>query len=90
MKIALLKNVKYDYEVIREVDENGEPDEYHRDEHVRISEPMDVEFTMIEADEQGLKVKLIDDEISKTRANLELLEQKKADLLCIGYDKGVV
>jgi hypothetical protein len=83
MKIMIVKNVKYDFnqDIVVECDNR---DTFFDDgEYVRMSETIEVEFSMIEADVTAAKVSLIDKDISKAKAGIELLEQTKAELLSI-------
>ncbi len=80
MEIAIYKNVKYDYEVVREVTDIKESDQ----EFARLTEIMDVEFTPLSnVDVNSKKIALIDEDIKKAKAILETLNQKKAELLSL-------
>ena len=83
-KIALYKDVTYDWESVCEATEYMEEDS----EKVRISEIKEVEFDLLPYGEaEKLQIELIDKEITKTRADAEVkinnLEMKKAELLAI-------
>lgn len=86
MKIVLLKNVKYDYEAIREIREPLTLEDYVDEEHIQIGEVIDVEFPMIpEVDLISKKIEVIDIDIKKAKAGLHLLERARAELLAIPY-----
>ena len=84
MKVAIYKNTDYDYETVKEV--GGWIDE--DDEHIRISEAVEISFVMLDKSETVRKeVNAIDGQIKKVQAATQIklneLEQKKAELLAI-------
>lgn len=90
MKIVLLNNVKHDYECIREVNEFLTLEDYVDEEHVQLSEVIEVDLPMIpKVDINAKKVELIDKDIEKAKAGIHLLEQAKAELLAIPDMSGV-
>ena len=85
MKIVLLQNVMCNYETVVIVRGNDVPDAYlENDEHIQISGIIDVDFPMLkEVDLTAKKIGLIDKDIQKAKAGIELLEQARAELLAI-------
>lgn len=84
MKIALYKNIKYDYESVIIISDDSTIEYYDKDsEHIRISEFVDIDFPMLNVDLTAAKVAVIDKDIQKAKAGIELLEQAKAELLAI-------
>ena len=86
MKIVLMKNIKYNFDSVLIVDDDGKT--HTDDEYVAVSEVIDVEFPMIDVDIDGKKIAFIDKDIAKARAGIELLEQAKAELLSIPDMRG--
>lgn len=79
MKIVLLKNIKYDFDSViigSNVDGMG-------DEYIQLGEVLDVEFTILDVDINAKKAEVIDKDIQKAKAGIEMLEQAKAELLAI-------
>ena len=84
MKLVLLKNLKYDFETVTIEDEGMNLAEYIGDEYIQLSEIIDVEFPMLkDVDINAKKIEVIDKDIQKAKAGIELLEQAKAELLAI-------
>jgi hypothetical protein len=88
MFIKLFRNITYDYTRVADSC-SGEFFLDSTDDHIAISEPMEVEFTMLSnVDINGKKVKVLDKEIKKALATLEKLELQKAELLAITDQSG--
>ena len=92
MKVVLIKNVKYNYENIREVvDGSWEGSVLDPNEFVQLSEVAEVEFVMLppESVVQG-DIDIIDRQITKVQADAEsaitALTGRKQELLAIGCD----
>jgi len=87
MKIALYKSVKYKHFSVGEVEAFENSIDF-----VKISESMDVEFIDLDKSEINKKeLALIDDEITNEMADSEsrinMLKQKRQELLAIGSDE---
>ena len=83
MKLAIYKNVRIDFEVVKEVHEWTDDDS-----QVRLSETMDVEFIMLPVkDTLQPQVDFINDRIKSVQAeatnNIATLEEQKARLLAL-------
>ena len=93
MKILLMKNVKYNYKtVVIANDGGGIPDAYLDDEHVALTEVLDVDFKPIsEKETTAAQVNVIERQITKVRAaaeaSLTVLEGRKQELLAITYNE---
>lgn len=84
MKIALYKNIEHGYESVVIIDSSDIEEYYERStDCVRISEFVEIDFPMIEVDINAKKVEAIDRQIQKAKAGIEMLEQTKAELLCL-------
>lgn len=81
MKLLLTKNIKYDFDSVDII--HDENDINLMDDYVAISEIIDVDFPMIDFDLTARKIEVIDKDIAKAKAGIELLEQAKAELLAI-------
>jgi hypothetical protein len=55
MKIAMFKNIDSDYDVIGKCDDDGLSWMDGRDDYIRLSESLDVEFTMLEPPDSEIK-----------------------------------
>ena len=84
MKIALLKNITYDYDTVI-INSSDKLDSHYADDndYIQVSEIIDVELPMLDVDINAAKVKAIDEDIKKAMAGIEMLEQAKAELLAI-------
>ena len=92
MKLILLKNVKYSYEVVVEAnDDGGAPSPYIDDDYAVMSEAIDVEFPKLSSKKiiDG-QVAVIDKQIKKVMADSEAsitaLKGRKQELLAITCD----
>lgn len=92
MRIALFKNVAYGYESVATANKEGEfAYELDNPELVMLSEPMDIDFKMIESDKVvKAQVSIIENQITKVRADSEAsitaLNGRIAELLAIESD----
>ena len=84
MKIVLLKNIKHDFDSVVITRDDASVEAYIEDgEYIQLSEVIDIDFPMLNVDLTEAKIAVIDKEIQKAKAGIELLEQAKAELLAI-------
>ena len=80
--IVLVRNLAYDF--INTYDYENKDLIEEDNERVIISEPVEVDFVMLqEKDLTDKRVAMIDKQISKVRASLHQLEQQKQELLSL-------
>ncbi len=87
MKIALYKNIRYDFESVNEANDFFEESE----DHVRISEIIEVDFKMlpyyVAAEKKNSLIdKQINEELADHNVRIIKLESRKSELLAIGVD----
>jgi len=91
MKIVLMKNVKFNFDTVCKVPEDGNMSHYESNEYVMISEIIEVDFPELD-NEIVIKsqVAIIEKQITKVRADAEAavtaLDRRKQELLAIGHD----
>lgn len=88
MEIALYKNIKYGFETVKEITCFEDDSDY-----IRISDIAEVDFVALPSNEIISKeVDFINDSIQKEMADsqvrLNSLNQRKEELLAIGYENG--
>ena len=87
-RIAVFKNVKYDYDTIIEIDNDGKCFADKDSEHVRLTSDAVVDFQdLSKTDILSKQIEAIDAEIESVKVafseKINLLDQKKQELLAL-------